>query len=72
MSKYVIGLLLEMSHVINNTTNKCIFLTRLFNQTKQFRHMFSNTKESSNIMLDKPTKNHHKQSSKRKKYALEY
>ena len=25
LSKYVIGLLLEMSHVINNTTNKSIF-----------------------------------------------
>ena len=61
-----------MSHVINNTTNKSILLTRLLNQTKQFKHLFSNTKESSNIMLNETKKNHHKQSSKRKKYVLEY
>ena len=60
-----------MSHVINNTTNKSIILSRLPEQTKQFKNMFSNMKESFNIMLNEPTKNHHKQSNKRKKSLLE-
>lgn len=34
ISKYVIGLLLEMNHVINNATHKSIVLSRLLEQTK--------------------------------------
>ena len=40
-----------MSHAINNTTHKSIILSRLFEKTKQFKNIFSNMKESSNIML---------------------
>ena len=54
ISNYVIGLLLEMSHVINNTTDKTFVLSRLLEQTKQFKNMFSNMKESSNTMLNEP------------------
>ena len=60
MPKYVIGVLLEMSHVINNTTNKSIVLNRLLDQIKQFKNMFSNMKKISTIMLNEPTKIHHK------------
>ena len=35
ISNYVIGLLLEISHVINSTTDKTIVLTRLLEKTKQ-------------------------------------
>ena len=64
ISKYVIGLLLEMSHMINNTTNKSIVLSQLLEQTEQFNNLFSNTKEISNIMLNEPSKIHHKQLNK--------
>ena len=43
-----------MSHVINNTTDKTFVLSRLLEQTKQFKNMFSNMKESSNTMLNEP------------------
>ena len=62
-----------MSHVINNTTDESIVLSRLLEQTKQFKNIFSNMKESSNIMLNEPSKmNHHKNSNKRKKSIFEY
>ena len=48
ISNYVIGLLLEISHVINNTTNKDIVLSRLLEQTKELIFV-SNMKEISNI-----------------------
>ena len=37
---YVIGLLLEMSHIINNTTDKTIVLSRLVEQIKEFNNFF--------------------------------
>ena len=40
ISKYVIVLLLEMSHVINNTTGKTIVISRLLEQTKKFNFFF--------------------------------
>ena len=61
-----------MTHVINNTTDKSIVLSRLLEQIKKF-NFFSNMKESSNIMLNEPSKmNHHKNSNKRKKSIFEY
>ena len=66
ISKYIIGLQLEMRHIINNIKNKSIILTRLLDETKQFKKMFSNMMESSNIILNGPTKIHHKQSNKKK------
>ena len=71
ISNYVIGLLLEISHVINSTTDKTIVLSRLLEQTKEFQHIFSNMNEKSNIMLNEPIKIHHKTSHKRKKSILE-
>ena len=72
ISSYVIGLLLEISHVINSTTDKTIVLSRLLEQTKEFKNIFSNTKESSNITLNEPTKIHHKIFHKKKKAILEH
>ena len=37
ISSYVIGLLLEISHVINSTTDNNIVLSRLLEQTKEFQ-----------------------------------
>ena len=37
---YVIGLLLEMSHIINNTTDKTILLSRLLEQIKELNFFF--------------------------------
>ena len=72
ISNYVIGLLLEISHVINSTTDKTIVLSRLLEQTKEFQNIFSNMNEKSNIMLNEPIKIHHKTSHKRKKSILEH
>jgi len=72
ISNYVIGLLLESSHVINSTTDKTIVLSRLLEQTKEFQNMFSNMSEKSNIMLNEPVKIPHKTSNKRKKSILEH
>ena len=72
ISNYNIGLLLEISHVINSTTDKTIMLSRLLEQTKEFKNIFSNMNEKSNIMLNEPTKIHHKTSHKRKKSILEH
>ena len=64
ISNYVIGLLLEMRHVINNTKNKSIVISRLIKQTENYKHIFSDMKENSNIFLNKPSKIQHKQSHK--------
>ena len=40
MSNYVIGLLLEMRHVINNTKNKSIVISRLLKQTDDYTKTF--------------------------------
>ena len=45
ISNYVIDLLLEMSDVINNTTDKTIFLSRLLKQTKQCKFFFSHERK---------------------------
>ena len=60
ISNYVIGLLLEIRHVINSTTDKTIMLSRLLELTKEFQNIFSNMNEKSNIMLNEPIKIHHK------------
>ena len=58
ISKYFIGLLLKMKHVINNTTDKNITLSRLLELTKQLKSIFSNMKKSTDVMLEEPIKNH--------------
>ena len=40
ISNYIIGLLLESSHVVNSTIYKTIVLTRLLEQTKSFKIFF--------------------------------
>jgi len=72
ISNYVIGLLLEISHVINSTIDKTIVLSRLLEQTREFQNIFSNMNEKSNIMLNEPINIHHKTSHKRKKSILEH
>ena len=47
-----------MRHVINNTTDKNITLSRLLKLTEQFKSIFSNMKKSTDVMLEEPIKNH--------------
>ena len=47
-----------MRHVINNTTDKNITLSRLLELTEQFKSIFSNMKKSTDVMLEEAIKNH--------------
>ena len=47
-----------MRHVINNTTDKNITLSRLLELTKQLKSIFSNMKKSTDVMLEEAIKNH--------------
>ena len=45
IQKYVIGLLLKMRKVINNTKNKHTAIMRLLQQTDLYKNMFPNIKK---------------------------
>ena len=65
-------MLLEIRHILNNAKNKSIVISRLLKQTDNYKHVFSDMKESSKIFLNILSKMQHKKYRKRKKSVLKH